>query len=94
MSIVPGRLGRRAAIALALLAFLPFLNGLRADFTFDDKAIVRDNPRLSSPGHAGEIFTSHYFGGPLSTANGNPPAPALSFKRPSTATCRAARRPT
>ncbi|HQH69036.1 MAG TPA: hypothetical protein PK166_11615 [Candidatus Hydrogenedentes bacterium] len=32
--------------------------------------------------------------GPLSTANGNPPAPALSFKRPSTATCRAARRPT
>ncbi|MBK9089796.1 MAG: tetratricopeptide repeat protein [Holophagales bacterium] len=67
------------AIALALLAFLPFLNGLRADFTFDDKAIVRDNPRLSSPGQVGEIFTSHYFGGPLSTAKNYRPVVLLTY---------------
>ena len=74
-----GRLGSRAAIALALLALLPFLNGLRADFTFDDKTIVRDNPRLSSPGRAGEVFTSHYFGGPLSTAKNYRPVVLLTY---------------
>ncbi len=79
MSVAGGGLGRRAAIALALLALLPFLNGLRADFTFDDKAIVRDNPRLSSPGRAGEIFTSHYFGGPLSNAKNYRPVVLLTY---------------
>jgi|GEM_PF-321808 len=74
-----GPLGRRAAVALALLAFLPFLNGLRADFTFDDKAIVRDNPRIASPGRASEIFTSHYFGGPLSTAKNFRPVVLLTY---------------
>ncbi|HYN43957.1 MAG TPA: tetratricopeptide repeat protein [Thermoanaerobaculia bacterium] len=79
MNIVEGRLGSRAAIALALLALLPFLNGLRAEFTFDDKTIVRDNPRISSPGRAGEIFTSHYFGGPLSTAKNYRPVVLLTY---------------
>lgn len=79
LSLGPPPLGLRAAIALALLAFLPFLNGLRAEFTFDDKAIVRDNPRISSPGHAGEIFTSHYFGGPLSTAKNYRPVVLLTY---------------
>jgi tetratricopeptide (TPR) repeat protein len=74
-----GPLGRRAALALALLASLPFLNGLRADFTFDDKTIVRDNPRLSSPGRVGEVFTSHYFGGPLSAAKNYRPAVLLTY---------------
>jgi tetratricopeptide (TPR) repeat protein len=77
--VSPGLLGSRAAIALGLLALLPFLNGLRADFTFDDKAIVRDNPRISSPGRAGEIFTSHYFGGPLSTAKNYRPVVLLTY---------------
>ncbi len=67
------------AALLALLALLPFLNGLSADFTFDDKVIVRDNPRLSSPGRVGEIFTSHYFGGPLSTAKNFRPVVLLSY---------------
>ena len=68
-----------AAAVLALLALLPYLNGLSADFTFDDKVIVRDNPRLSSPGRVGEIFTSHYFGGPLSTAKNFRPVVLLTY---------------
>ena len=79
VNVAQGRLGHRAAIALALLAILPCLNGLRADFTFDDKTIVRDNPRLSSPGRVGEIFTSHYFGGPLSTAKNYRPVVLLTY---------------
>lgn len=74
-----GRLGARAAAALALLALLPFLNGLAADFTFDDKVIVRDNPRLAAPGRVGEVFTSHYFGGPLSTAKNYRPVVLLTY---------------
>ena len=50
-----------------------------ADFTFDDKVIVRDNPRLASPGRVGEIFTSHYFGGPLSTAKNYRPVVLLTY---------------
>jgi tetratricopeptide (TPR) repeat protein len=79
VSAPDGRLGRRAALALALLAVLPFLNGLGADFTFDDKVIVRDNPRLSSPGRVGELFASHYFGGPLATAKNYRPVVLLTY---------------
>ena len=79
MNPQPGRLGGRAALALALLALLPFLNGLTADFTFDDKVIVRDNPRLSSPERVGEVFTSHYFGGPLATAKNYRPVVLLTY---------------
>ncbi len=74
-----GRPVGRAALALGLLAVLPFLNGLTADFTFDDKVIVRDNPRLASPRRAGEVFTSHYSGGPLSTAKNFRPVVLLTY---------------
>ena len=43
------RLGPRASLALLLLAVVPYLNGLAAGFTFDDRVVVRDDPRLSSP---------------------------------------------
>ena len=79
MSVPPERLGRRAALALALLALLPYLNGLFAGFTFDDHVIVRDNPRLSSPARVGEVFSTHYFGGPLSTAKNYRPVVLLSY---------------
>jgi len=62
-----------------LLAVVPFLNGLGGDFTFDDKTIVRDNPRLASPERAGELLSSHYFGGPLSTAKNFRPIVLLSY---------------
>lgn len=73
------RLGARAALALGLLALLPYLNALRADFTFDDKVIVRDNPRLAAPERLGELFTSHYFGGPLATAKNYRPVVLLTY---------------
>ena len=70
------RVGRAAqarlgweAWGLALLAVLPFLNGLAADFTYDDKLIIRDDAadRLARAALA-EIFTTQYFGGSLATA--------------------------
>jgi tetratricopeptide (TPR) repeat protein len=73
------RLGAAAAAALALLAVLPFLNGLTAGFTFDDVSIVRDNPRLAGPEKVGEIFTTHYFGGPLATAKNYRPVVLLTY---------------
>lgn len=73
------RLGASAVAALALLAVLPFLNGLTAGFTFDDGAIVRDNPRLAGPEKVGEIFTTHYFGGPLATGKNFRPVVLLSY---------------
>lgn len=73
------RLGAAAAAALALLAVLPYVNGLTAGFTFDDGAIVRDNPRLAGPERVGEIFTTHYFGGPLSTAKNYRPVVLLTY---------------
>ena len=54
------RLGAPAAAGLFLLAILPFVNGLTGDFTYDDKPIIRDNPRLGSPSVLGEVFTTHY----------------------------------
>ena len=73
------RLGAAAAAALALLAVLPFLNGLTAGFTFDDVSIVRDNPRLARPERVGEIFTTHYFGGPLATGKNFRPVVLLTY---------------
>ena len=63
-----GRLGRRATLALLLLAVVPYLNALTAGFTFDDGVVVRDDPRLASPERAGELLTSGHFGAPLATA--------------------------
>lgn len=79
MSGAPARIGRAAGLALALLAVLPYLNGLSADFTYDDKAIVRDNPRIASPARVGEVFSSHYFGGPLATAKNYRPVVLLTY---------------
>ncbi|MHB1046071.1 MAG: tetratricopeptide repeat protein [Thermoanaerobaculia bacterium] len=73
------RLGAAAAAALVLLAVVPFLNGLTAGFTFDDGAIVRDNPRLAGPERVGEIFTTHYFGGPLATAKNYRPVVLMTY---------------
>lgn len=79
MSAAAGRLGPRATLALALLAVLPYLNSLSADFTFDDKVIVRDNARLASPPRAGELFTTSYFGGELSESKNYRPVVLLTY---------------
>ena len=74
-----GPLGRRAAAGLLLLASIPYLNGLRAGFTFDDRVVVRDAPRLASPSRAGELFVSGHFGASLETAKNYRPFALLTF---------------
>jgi tetratricopeptide (TPR) repeat protein len=52
------------ALLLCLACLAAYANGLTGTFTYDDKAIVRDNPRIRAPGRIGEIFATSYFGGP------------------------------
>lgn len=73
------RLTRPAALSLAFLAVVPFLYGLRGGFTYDDKLIIRDNERISSPSRVREIFTTHYFGGPLTTGTAYRPLVLLTY---------------
>lgn len=75
----PRRAGRRDVLLLLLASVLPYLNGLAGDFTYDDKVIVRDNPRLASPSTVGEILTTHYFGGGAETATNYRPAVLLTY---------------
>ena len=69
----------RRRLGLFLLALLPFLNGLPYDFTYDDKLIIRDNSRLESPSKTGEIFTTQYFGGALTSAQNYRPILLLTY---------------
>jgi len=69
----------RRRLGLALLALLPFLNGLPYDFTYDDKLIIRDNDRLESPAKVDEIFTTQYFGGALTSAQNYRPVLLLTY---------------
>jgi len=57
------RISRVAPLLLAAACLIPFANGLSGDFTYDDKAIVRDNVRIQSPETLGQIFETPYFGG-------------------------------
>ncbi len=56
-----------------------YANGLTGDFTYDDKAIIRDDPRIQSWKRLPEIFTTHYFGGPLNTGTAYRPVDLLSL---------------
>ena len=73
------RLSRLETAALALVAVLPFLNGLPADFTYDDKLIIRDNERIAEPDTVDEIFTTQYFGGSLQSAQNYRPFLLLTY---------------
>jgi tetratricopeptide (TPR) repeat protein len=42
------RTRRRAAVLIAALAILPYLNGLRGEFVFDDLHVIRDNSMVQS----------------------------------------------
>jgi tetratricopeptide (TPR) repeat protein len=73
------RLGLPAALLLAGAALLAHANGIPGGFTYDDKAIVRDNPRIRSPSSAGQLFTTQYFGGPPGSGTAYRPVLLLSF---------------
>src|SRR5262249_43960143 len=59
------RLGCGALLVLACI--VTYANGIGGDFTYDDKAIVRDNARIRSPSKVSEILRTQYFGGPRGT---------------------------
>lgn len=58
------RRARWALLALALLAALPYLNGLGGDFVFDDVGVIRDNPVIQRD-PAWRVFTTVYEPGAL-----------------------------
>jgi tetratricopeptide (TPR) repeat protein len=67
------------ALLLVGACVLVYANGLTGTFTYDDKAIVRDNYRLRSPERLVEIITTQYFGGPRGTGTAYRPLLLLSF---------------
>ena len=73
------RLRLPAALVLAGACLLSYANGLTGAFTYDDKAIVRDNPRIRVPARVDEIFTTQYFGGRQGTGTAYRPVLLLSF---------------
>src|SRR5512143_922534 len=58
---------------------LPFLNALPYDFTYDDKLIIRDDERIATPAKVGEVFTTQYFGGELTSAQNYRPVLLLTY---------------
>ncbi len=64
---------------LVAACFLTYANGLGGGFTYDDKAVVRDNPRIRAPDRIGQIFGTSYFGGPPGTGSAYRPFLLLSF---------------
>ena len=66
-------------LLLAGACVLPFANGLTGAFTYDDKAIVRDNPRIRSPGAFRQILETGYFGRPKGTGTNYRPALLTSY---------------
>jgi tetratricopeptide (TPR) repeat protein len=70
--------GQWAAVLIAA-CILTYANGLGGGFTYDDKAIVRDNPRIRSPGNVSQIFATSYFGGPRGAGSAYRPVLLLSY---------------
>jgi tetratricopeptide (TPR) repeat protein len=73
------RTRRRLALLLISACLIPFANGLTGNFTYDDKAIVRDNVRIQSPSTLGQIFETSYFGGPRGSGTAYRPMLLLSY---------------
>ena len=66
-------------LLLALACLAAYANGLTGTFTYDDKAIIRDNLRIRSPDRVSELFTTQYFGGPRGTGTNYRPVLLLSY---------------
>jgi tetratricopeptide (TPR) repeat protein len=76
----PSRRDRAAwGLLLAAACFAAYANGLTGTFTYDDKAIVRDNLRIRSPDRISELFKTQYFGGPRGTGTNYRPVLLLSY---------------
>jgi protein O-mannosyl-transferase len=69
----------RWAALLVAACLITYANGLAGNFTYDDKAVVRDNPRIRTPHNLAQIFTTSYFGGPRGSGSAYRPVLLLSF---------------
>jgi tetratricopeptide (TPR) repeat protein len=77
--VIRERLRLSWALLLLGACLLVYANGLTGAFTYDDKAIVRDNIRLRDPSRVLDLFTTQYFGGPKGTGTAYRPVLLLSF---------------
>src|SRR5262249_7520081 len=68
------RLGCGALLVLACI--VTYANGIGGDFTYDDKAIVRDKAPIPSPPKGSQILPAPYFGG-APGGRAHPPPRAL-----------------
>jgi tetratricopeptide (TPR) repeat protein len=73
------RLPRSRAALLLLACVLTYANAIGGTFTYDDKAIVRDNPRIQAPANFPKIFTTSYFGGPRGNGTAYRPVLLVSY---------------
>src|SRR6266508_5933148 len=77
----PVRPQRAETVLLLAACLVCYANGLTGNFTYDDKAIVRDDVRVHSPSGFGTIFTTPYFGGPRGLGTGYRPLLLLSDRK-------------
>ena len=77
--MTPARLRLSWVLLLSGACLLAYANALTGGFTYDDKAIVRDNPRIRAPERVDEIFTTQYFGGPRGTGTAYRPILLVSY---------------
>jgi hypothetical protein len=55
------RRGRWAMLLAAVMAACGGLNTLVNDFAYDDLSIIVQNPAVTEPGHAGDVWTRDYW---------------------------------
>jgi tetratricopeptide (TPR) repeat protein len=73
------REARREAGLLLAACLLTYANGLSGAFTYDDKAVVRDNLLIRSPGSVPQLFRTSYFGWPRGVGANYRPVLMLSY---------------
>jgi protein O-mannosyl-transferase len=73
------REGRLQAGLLLAACLLTYANALSGAFTYDDKAVVRDNLLIRSPGSAAQLFRTSYFGWPRGVGANYRPVLMLSY---------------
>ena len=77
--MTPPRLRLSEALLLFAACLLSYANAVPGGFTYDDKAIVRDNPRIRTPDRVDEVFTTQYFGGERGIGTAYRPVLLLSY---------------
>lgn len=64
---------------LVAACLLTYANSLSGAFTYDDKAVVRDNPLIRSPASVAQLFRTSYFGWPRGVGVNYRPILMLSY---------------